>query len=114
MPSKKSERSKLDSKLNALIRDQLIDALSSFHNKVEITHFLDSILTKAERAMLMKRLAVASLIARGESYAKISKLLNVSPVTIGYIKNKVLKGSEAYLKLIERINRFLPKERRKR
>ena len=55
--------------------------------------FLNKLLTKKEKDVLIKRLMIMVLIQKGKSYSEMSEMLWLSPNTISAIK-KGLKNSE--------------------
>ncbi|MEK7634649.1 MAG: Trp family transcriptional regulator [Patescibacteria group bacterium] len=55
--------------------------------------FLNKLLTKKEKDVLIKRLMIMVLIQKGKSYSEMSEMLWLSPNTISAIKNG-LKNSE--------------------
>ena len=67
----------------------------------------DSLFTKTERLMLAKRLAIALLLERGRSYKDISRVLKVSSVTIGLVRNNIMKGNQPYSDLIRNLLKAL-------
>ena len=104
----KISKNKVNYKVGDLIKEQLISALAAIKDKNEMSNFLDSLLTNSERVMLTKRLAIAVLLENGVSYSDISKLLKVSSVTVGFVKNNVLKDNDSYTLLVQKINKLMP------
>jgi TrpR-related protein YerC/YecD len=99
----KISKNKLDKAAHEFISNNLIDTLTELDDKKEIASFMDSLFTQTERLMLAKRLAIAALLERGLSYTKISKLLKVSSVTIGFVRNSIMKNNNPYTSLVKRI-----------
>lgn len=53
---------------------------------------LTTLFTRAEITMLEKRLAIPLLLAKGLSYREIGRAIDVSPVTVSFIKHHFTKG----------------------
>lgn len=73
----------LDNKTNKSIHKNLWSSVSHKHQFGP--EILESLLTKAERTMLAKRLAVILLLERESSYYRIMKVLKVSVSTVARI-----------------------------
>ncbi|MEK7590474.1 MAG: Trp family transcriptional regulator [Patescibacteria group bacterium] len=99
----KISKNKLDKNTYDFLSNNLICALTDLNNKKDVTSLMDSLFTQTERLMLAKRLAIAALLERGLSYKKISNLLKVSSVTIGFVKNGIMKNNNPYAQLINKI-----------
>ncbi len=65
--------------------------LARLNNDFDIKNFLNGLLTKTEKIMLAKRLAIAFLLNRGYIYRDISDVLKVSTTTVGRIKEAMDK-----------------------
>lgn len=100
----KISRNKLDKTAYDFINSSLIAALTGLSEKKDIESLMDSLFTRTERLMLAKRLAVAVLLEKGLSYKKISGLLKVSSVTIGFVRNRIMKNSSSYARLLGKIS----------
>lgn len=81
--------------LEKLIWDKVLEEFSKAKSTKEIDGLLNNLLTSQERENIARRLAVFSLIRKGQSYRKISEKLWVSPVTISVIK-KTIFGNRGY------------------
>lgn len=55
-------------------------------NESKVGEFLRSLLTKEERLMLAKRLAILYLLSKEFHYQDIAKVLSVTPTTIGKMR----------------------------
>lgn len=99
----KVSKNKLDKAAYAFIDSNLTTALSNLVDAKQMTNMLDGLFTRTERLMLAKRLAIAVLLERGLSYKKISSMLKVSSVTIGSVRNGILKNNSPYMNLIKQI-----------
>lgn len=99
----KISKNKLDKNAYEFLSNNLIDALADLNKKKDVASLIDSLFTQTERLMLAKRLAIAVFLERGLSYKKISSLLKVSSVTIGFVKNSIMKNNNPYAQLISKI-----------
>ena len=99
----KVSKNKLDKAAYAFIDSNLVAALSNLVDIKQMANMLDSLFTQTERLMLAKRLAIAVLLERGLSYKRISGMLKVSSVTIGYVRNSILRNNGPYVRLIKQI-----------
>ena len=81
----------LSRETNQEIQATLWWLLARLGNDSEIKIFLNGLLTKTEKVMLAKRLAIAFLLNRGYNYRAISDVLKVSTTTVGRIKESVDK-----------------------
>ena len=102
----KISRNKLEVKVYESILNHLVGTLASLAKKEEINDLLDGLFTRTERLMLAKRLAIAALLEQELSYKEISKLLKVSSVTIGFVKNGIMKNNNNYDSLIKTIQKL--------
>jgi uncharacterized protein YerC len=95
---------KLQNKVYDLILFQLASAFKKGTDENKVTTLLNSLFTETEKLMLAKRLAIALLLEKNVTYEKISRLLKVSPVTVGFIRNKMRKGNKEYLEFISKLS----------
>lgn len=58
-------------------------------NRNEVNEFLSSLLTKTERTMLAKRLAIVTLLQEGVDDVDIAEALGVTRVTVNRIQLKI-------------------------
>lgn len=79
------------------------DTLASFKNKEGAQKFFQDLLSPTEQIVLAKRLGIAILLTKKESYATIIDTLKVSPATINKIQLWLQTGGEGYKKAIEKI-----------
>lgn len=63
------------------IYNTFIELLASLKSKKESKSLIDNVLTKTERLMIAKRIAVISMLVDDESYYKIAEKLKISPST---------------------------------
>ncbi|PIP29882.1 hypothetical protein COX26_01765 [Candidatus Jorgensenbacteria bacterium CG23_combo_of_CG06-09_8_20_14_all_54_14] len=66
--------------------------------------------TSSEITMLEKRLAIPLLLAKGLSYREIGRAIDVSPVTVSFIKHRLTKGPRVPR---ERHSLYPPRERKR-
>ena len=71
--------------------ENLLETISKTKSKKEIKQLFEKLISKDEKNMILKRLAVIALIKSGNSYQKISEILWLSPNTISAIKKMFLK-----------------------
>ena len=87
------------------------NALSRSHSEKALVENLRSFLTAAEITMLEKRLLIPILLGRKMSYRRIGQLIDVSPMTIIFVKRNLQKRPAArrtYASLYERKEDSLP------
>lgn len=75
-------RKKLKKKIYQKIGDQFVEFVLELKSSQDAKSFLTNLLTKIERIMLAKRLAVICMLMRGYSFEAIQHALQVSPATI--------------------------------
>ncbi|OGD95596.1 hypothetical protein A3F02_02435 [Candidatus Curtissbacteria bacterium RIFCSPHIGHO2_12_FULL_38_9b] len=73
-------------------------------NRQDAEVFLNDLLTRTERVMLAKRLAISILLDAGKTYQHIKELLNVSQSTITAV-GKTLELSGGYRRAIEKLKK---------
>ena len=71
--------------------------------EAEARLFIDDLLTKTERVMLPKRLAIAILLLKGWNYESIKEVLCVTQTTIASV-SRTLEFSTGLRKAIENLN----------
>jgi uncharacterized protein YerC len=99
----KISKNKLDKAAYDFISSNLVGALAELDERKDVASLMDSLFTHTERLMLAKRLAIAVLLENGLSYSKISGLLKVSSVTIGFVRNGIMKNNTPYMDLVKKI-----------
>ena len=98
-------RNPLSKESNYEIQATLWWLLARLNNDSDVGNFLNGLLTKTEKIMLAKRLAVAFLLSKNYNYRDISNALKVSTSTIVRIKeatNKAEGGYELFIKKLEK------------
>lgn len=73
-------------------------------NRRDAEVFLNDLLTRTERIMLAKRLAISILLDAGKTYDEIKGMLNVSQSTITSV-GKTLELSSGYRRAIEKLKK---------
>lgn len=93
--------------LSGIIQKELYDqfswVISQFKNQQEVEGFFSELLTKTEKIMFVKRLAIALLLVKGYSYRNIRCVLHVSFPTIRNVQFWLEHGGEGYKIAITKI-----------
>ena len=100
-------RNPLSKESNYEIQATLWWLLARLDNDFDVRNFLNSLLTKTEKIMLAKRLAIAFLLNKNYNYRDISDALKVSTATVCKIKeimDKTEGGYELFIKKLEKRN----------
>lgn len=112
-------RNPLGKETNQEIQATLWWLLARLNNDFDIKNFLNGLLTKTEKIMLAKRLAIAFLLNRGYNYRDIGDALKVSTSTVVRINEAIdrtdnykifitkLEKREELKKFAERFDRFI-------
>ena len=103
----KISKNRLEKTVYDAILRQLIVAFKQCLNEKTLEDLFDSLFTKTERLMFAKRLAIAVLLERGLNYKDISRLIKVSSVTIGLVRNNIMKNNQPYLDLVKSLVKIL-------
>ena len=78
---------------------------SSIGSEKEMGRFLGDLLTKTEKTMLAKRLAVARLLLRGWKWTEICEFLKVSKGTVNHIQHWLERGGEGFKLAVKKLDR---------
>lgn len=93
--------------LSKLVEEQMFELIwqtvADLKTKENAQKFLYDLLTPTERIMLAKRLAIALLLTKSESYVTIKRTLKVSTSTIVLISNWLKTEGEGFRMAIEKI-----------
>jgi len=81
----KRKISDLSEKEKIATLDTLYTAAASVSGREAVKLFLRDLLTPSERIMLGRRIIIARMILRGESYREIEERLKVGQATIGRV-----------------------------
>lgn len=76
------------------------ESLLSIKNKEKYDSFLSDFLSPTEKIMLAKRFAVAVLLAKGNSYDEIKRILRVTSATISKMSLQVKYGGKGLNEII--------------
>lgn len=82
----------------------LFEAILSLGNINEAERFFRDLCTIEELKAMSERWQVVGLLAKGFSYRKISKELNVSTTTVTRVANWFNNGEGGYRLVLERLN----------
>jgi TrpR-related protein YerC/YecD len=93
----------LHKKVEERILDLFWTSLSSLSTKQKVALFLDDLLTRTEKTMLSKRLAIAFMVMKGHDYPTINDRLKVSDPTIWNVKTSLSLRGKGYKMAIEQI-----------
>jgi len=94
-------------RINPIIDERLSEVLWSTLTKLrspeEAEDFCRDLLSPTEIIMLKKRVGIALMLLKGESYEVISDTLKVSTTTVMSVNQWINGGSGGYQKIIDRI-----------
>lgn len=79
---------------------RLCEAFLKLDSRVDSANFLRDLLTPAEIVEFSNRLEIARLLAGGESYLKIAKLVSVSTTTVSRVAHWLFHGCGGYWKVL--------------
>jgi uncharacterized protein YerC len=96
-------RNPLEPEIHNEINKAFIDLLASFGSKAELKKFVSEFLTKEEKTMLAKRLALYVAVAKGYDYREINRSLKFSFETIRKAKEVVLLKSDGFKLVLENL-----------
>ena len=88
---------------NSEYLDKLYRALASLDDPKDIEELLIDLCTTTEVDELAKRLAVAELLAAGNSYTTIQKSTGASAATIARVSKFLSAGAGGYAKVLEKM-----------
>lgn len=107
-------RNPLSKESNYEIQATLWWLLARLNTDSDVNNFLDGLLTKTEKIMLAKRLAIAFLLSKGYNYRDISDALKVSTSTIVRMREAIDKTEgnyEIFIKKLEKRSELKKLER---
>ena len=100
---------KLNKKVQEDILKNLFISISKI-NKDELSKvFLEDLLTRTEKIVLAKRLAIALLLESGRSYSEIKDIVKVSASTISTVNNSLNNG-KGYREIIKKLHSLESKQ----
>lgn len=80
-----------------------LDTLLSLKKKEKLNAFVYDFFTPTERIVFAKRLAIAVLLAKGNDYSEIRKILRVTPVTISKMSFHLQYEGRGLVPVVEEI-----------
>ncbi len=83
------------------IFDMFLESFLAAKNKNSLNGFVHSIFTPTERIMLAKRFAACVLLAKGNDYRSVARVLRMSPPTIAKMSFKLKYEGEGLMPIIE-------------
>lgn len=98
-------RNPLSKESNYEIQATLWWLLARLNNDSDIKNFLNGLLTKTEKIMIAKRLAVAFLLSKNFNYRDISDTLKISTSTISRIKETIGRTEGDYDLFIKKLEK---------
>ena len=96
-------KNKIEKEVLKSIIDRLIDILAKLDKKPDIAFFLNDLLTKTEKIMLAKRLAIAIMLHKNYPFGVISRSLKVSESTISAMRDRIDRGGKGYELVLNRL-----------
>jgi uncharacterized protein YerC len=84
----------------AAARAELAEMLAALRRKADIQEFLLDVLTPSEAAMLIRRIRIAKMLLRGDTYVEIRRELNVGFTTITAVDTWLSRKFASYRQLI--------------
>lgn len=93
----------LNKELENHIFELFIKTISDLKSKEAVKNFLDDLLSPSEKIMLVKRLAIAIMLAKGYTYDLIDDTLKVSRPTITNVSFWLKYGKNGYKKVVDSI-----------
>ena len=98
------------------INKELYKVIRGLVNNGQTKIFLDQVLTGTEKMMIAKRLAIISMLDKGESSYSIEKMLKISSSTVARISrkyesgdfNKLVKELRLYESFLHQLQRIIP------
>ncbi len=93
----------MNEKLRDAATDRLFEAMLSLRTRDDCYAFFEDLCTVAEIKSLAQRLAVASLLRKGRTYAEIVEETGVSTATISRVNRALAYGADGYETVLDRI-----------
>lgn len=95
--------------------DKLTQAITHLNGRAEVDLFFNDLLTRTERIMLAKRLAIVLMLDKEYTFAQISSVLKVSEATVSVMRERADHGGRGFQLIMRRfekdknINEFFEK-----
>lgn len=96
-------RFRLKEDIQERVNELLAEVFLGIKDKSELKSFLDDFLSPTEKTVLSKRLAIAILLAKGNDYANIARVLKVTPTTISKVSLHMKYGNGSIVKITEKV-----------
>ncbi|MBI2639944.1 MAG: hypothetical protein HYW90_03615 [Candidatus Sungbacteria bacterium] len=93
-------RNKLDKETLRSLHDRFIELLAGTTHQGDLNDILSDLLTKTERIMIAKRLAIVVMLYKGYPFGIISRTLKVSEATISVMKDRMDRGGGGFEKAV--------------
>lgn len=106
----KVSRRYLDKELENRIFEVFLKTIVDIKTRLDAQAFIDDLLSPTEKIMLVKRLAIAVLLAKGKTYDEIDDVLKVSRATIMRVSFWLKNGKNGYRKVVDAILKAQNKE----
>lgn len=106
----KVSRRLLDKELEDRIFEVFLKTIVNIKTVAEAKNFIEDLLSPTEKIMLVKRLAIAVLLTKGNTYEYIDHTLKVSRATIMNVSLWLKHGKSGYRKAVEKIIQTQNKE----
>lgn len=106
----KVSRRFLDKELEERIFEVFLKTIVDIKNTAEAKNFIEDLLSPTEKIMLVKRLAIAVLLTKGNTYEHIDHTLKVSRATIMNVSLWLKHGKSGYRRAVEKIIQTQNKE----
>lgn len=106
----KVSRRFLDKELENRIFEVFLKTIVDIKTPNDAQAFIDDLLSPTEQIMLVKRLAIAVLLAKGKTYDEIDDTLKVSRATIMRVSFWLKNGKSGYRKVVDSILKEQNKE----
>lgn len=98
-------KNKLDQKTLYQISERLFSAIRHLKHEREVSQFFNDLLTKTERIMLAKRLAIVVMLEANYPFKVISRALKVSEATVSNMRDRFDRGGDGYRLVLERFKK---------
>jgi len=85
------------------IHQLLVECVASCHDQNTAGNFIDVLLTKTEKLMIGKRIAIALMLIKNHTPAEIDEKLKVSQTTVYTVKTWLDEKGKEYRQLIKEI-----------
>ena len=98
-------KNKLDENVLEDLSQRLVFVLAELTERGAMDDFLNDLLTRTEKTMLVKRLAIAIMLAEEYPFRIISLALKVSEATICAMRERIDKGGRGFALVLRRLKK---------